>query len=125
MIQHKYGDVEFERRAFPRFTIHLPFAYEMAADLTGEGVTNNASVGGLQVYLPERLQVEDQLRFKMKLPEGHANQYIMGLARVVWIQESALPAPQKYKIGLSLLDISPQDMEILKYFEQIWLNQSS
>jgi c-di-GMP-binding flagellar brake protein YcgR len=122
-MMKKYGDVEFERRVFPRFIIHLPFSYEVE-NKKNEGITNNVSQGGVQVYLPEPVALHTVLNFKFALPEDNETQYIDATAKVIWIQRSVLPAPKKYKAGLVFIDISREGRKFLQWFEQLWLNQA-
>ena len=123
MNKKKYGDIEFERRVFPRFVIHLPFSYEVD-NKKNEGITNNASQGGLQVYLPEPVAINTVLRFKLLLPEGNEVQYVEAAAKVTWVQKSMLPEPKNYKVGLAFVDISQEGRKFLQWFEQLWLNQA-
>lgn len=123
MTEKKYGDVEFERRVFPRFVIHLPFAYEVD-NKKQEGITSNASQGGLQVYLPEPIALHTIVQFKLSLPEGNEAKYIDASAKVTWIQKSMLPPPKKYKVGLAFVDITQEGKKFLQWFEQLWLNQA-
>jgi PilZ domain-containing protein len=124
MPDSKIGDIEFERREFPRFVIHLPFSYELD-HIQGEGITSNASQGGVQVYLPDEVQESDLLRFKLVLPEGNGVRSVQATARVVWSHKSDLPAPKNFKAGLEFVDISDDGADFLKWFEQLWLNQGS
>jgi len=123
MSKPKYGDIEFERRVFPRFVIHLPFTYEIDSQSGGEGITNNASQGGLQVYLAERVKKNDILRFRLSLPDENAVQSIEVVARVIWFQKSMLPPPKNYKVGLEFVEISEEALNFLRWFEQLWLKQ--
>lgn len=126
MPESKYGEVEFERRVFPRFIIHLPFRYQVEDHTRyGEGVTQDASQGGLQIYVDDKLEIGKQLSLSLSLSEGKSVRTIQAKARVVWITETPQKAPKPYKAGLEFVDITAESLEFLKWFEQLWLNQGS
>lgn len=121
----KFGNLEFERRIFPRFTLHLPFSYELDTSVLGEGLTLNASQGGLQVYLPEKVKIGDVLRMKLSLAEKKQVRQVEVSARVAWVEKSPLGKTYQYRVGLQLTEMSPEAESFIKWFEQIWLEQSS
>ncbi|MEW6516462.1 MAG: PilZ domain-containing protein [candidate division FCPU426 bacterium] len=126
MTESKYGEVEFERRTFPRFVIHLPFRYQVDDHTRfGEGLTQDASRGGLQIYVSEKLDINQRLSLSLSLSEGKSVRTIQAHARVVWITENPPQAPKPFKAGLEFTDITPDSLEFLKWFEQLWLNQGS
>jgi len=120
----KFGEVEFERRAFPRFTLHVPFTYTLENNTSGVGVTDNASQGGLMGYLPEPVQPEDRIRMQITLTESARLHQVAALVRVVWIKKTLEEGARAYKIGLEFLEISSEDLNRLRGFEQIWLEQA-
>ncbi len=124
MPDDKYGEVEFERRVFPRFVIHLPFRYQKEDHPRfGDGVTHDASRGGLQIYLDEPMEVNQRLNLSLSISEGKSMRTIQAKARVVWIAENPKQVPKPYKAGLAFTDITPESLEFLTWFEQLWLNQ--
>jgi c-di-GMP-binding flagellar brake protein YcgR len=121
----KFGDIEFERRVFPRFTLRVPFTYQLESKATGQGVTGNASQGGLLAYLPERVQFEDRIRIKITLTEQKAVREVEALTRVAWVQETPGGVPHAFKLGLEFVEITAEALGHLKSFEQVWLEQGS
>lgn len=126
MTDPKFGEIKFERRVFPRFVIHLPVSYALEDNAaSGEGITNDASLGGLQIYVAEKFNLGDKVKIKLSLAEGKTVHTIQALARVVWIEENPSHDPKPYKMGLEFVDISAESLKHLKWFEQLWLNQAS
>lgn len=122
MEEAKFGNLEFERRIFPRFVIHLPFSYELNGQ-PGEGVTHDVSQGGVQAYLPESVAEGDLLRLQMVLSKSRKVKALSALAKVVWQQKSRLPAPKNYKVGLVFVEISDETLKFIRWFERLWLKQ--
>lgn len=147
----KFGDIEFERRVFPRFILHLPFTYQIEVNKEGDdggkppqrisleetgqtsstyqqppgtGITANASQGGLMVYLPEKVAVGDRIKVRLLLADqGNVND-IETVTEVRWVTKTTLGAPRLYKAGIRFLDITEESLTFLKWFEQLWLEQS-
>lgn len=143
-MSNKYGDIEFERRIFPRFVLHMPFSYKIMADNCLEGpevaavnqefdvldwnqmgVTVNASQGGLMLYLPEEVAIGQKIKISIAVSRKKKIKNIQTIVKVCWIKKTDLPAPRLYKIGVAFEDISKESLSFLKWFEHLWLRQSS
>lgn len=128
-----YGKVQFERRVFPRFQLEIPVTYQVLPHGGGavEGAagspasTGNISLGGLQLNLPEAVQVGDRLQIRMFLTDPTGPRRIEATGRVIWVQPAEGAAgPSLVKAGLAFDQIKPEDQVYLKQFEMLWLEQS-
>lgn len=143
-----FGDIEFERRVFPRFILHLPFSYQIdqavvdsgqqpvdtkdasviqegEGELKSIGLTENASQGGLLLYLPEQLPVGSRIKIMIALAEQGKVRNIEAKVRIKWIESTGMEAPRLYKAGVAFEAIEEDAETFLKWFEQLWLEQSS
>jgi hypothetical protein len=60
------GIAIFERRKQPRRRVELPFDYSPLVEREDHGGTlADANEGGLQVYVPEKLQIGDLFKIKI------------------------------------------------------------
>lgn len=121
-----FGNVEFERRVFPRFKIKLPITYQVEAKKTGQGEVANASEGGLMLTLNEPVMTGSRLRVHMQLSDAKVPRTIEMVGKVVWTKVLSEPGQKdQYQVGLAFEEISPQAMSYLKQFEALWLEQGS
>ncbi len=112
-----YGIVNFERRRFPRFTVDLPIEYRHEDSETRySGRALNASEGGLLVYLPEKVEIGDVLRFKLFFMLGHTLKAIETTVQAAWIDIHLGEGWGDYRTGVRFLDISSEDLLRLKEF---------
>jgi len=110
-----FGVANIERRRHPRFSIDLPIEYHhIHSPLGATGQTINASEGGLLVYLPERLELGQQLKMKLYISSGPDLHAIEMLAQVVWIDLHLGQEQGDYRTGVEFVDISPEHMQRLK-----------
>jgi c-di-GMP-binding flagellar brake protein YcgR len=117
----KYGKVEFERRAYPRFRMELPMIYEVQPEGPAKsGRTLNASQGGLAVNLPEPVAPGTRMSVRLHLSDPKAPQLLEIVGRVIWSEEIS-QQPAQYRIGLAFEDVTPDTLALLKRFERIWL----
>ncbi len=141
-----YGDMEFERRIFPRFTIHLPFSYHVQHPLAedpvsdGEevlnqsglqqgrgapqGMTANASQGGLMIYVQDNLPVGTRLKIKLTLAHRKQVKDVEVEVVVCWIAQANPGSAHRYQAGVKFLQISQENRSIIQWFEQLWLKQN-
>lgn len=54
-----------ERRKHPRFSMELPLDYRIEREDRFGGITANASIGGVLVYLPEPIVVGTSLKIEI------------------------------------------------------------
>ena len=111
------GIVNFERRRHPRISVDLPIEYSLVEDPSPsrKGRAANASEGGLLIYLPEQVQIEQVLKIKIffSIPKM---QEVKLSAEVAWIDTCIGEKPVEYRAGLKFQDISPEDREKLSSF---------
>lgn len=142
----KFGDMEFERRIFPRFTIHLPFSYQVRHPLMEEpvlsgedvleldnhnhgqmavqGMTVNASRGGLMIYMQDNIPVGTRLQIKLTLAHRKQVKDVVVEVVVRWIAQADPGSAYRYRAGVQFLDISEENRSIIQWFEQLWLKQN-
>ena len=111
----RYGTVNFEKRKHPRFSVDLPVEYSRA-DVSEGGRAENASEGGLLLYLPERIERGNQLRLKLFFTMGSELTAIETLVEVAWMDIHAEKGWGEYRTGVRFVEISTEDMGKLKTF---------
>jgi len=113
----RYGVANLERRRNPRFPIRLPIEYYRAnspINQTGQGL--DASEGGLQILLPEQMEIGQKLNMKLFFSSGSELNSIEVLAEVVWINTQLGEGEKLYRSGVRFINISPEGMTKLKNF---------
>ena len=79
------GIAIFERRKQPRQRVELLFDYSPLVEREDRGGTlADANEGGLQVYLPEKLQIGELFKIKIFAPVNSEVETIQAIAKVVW-----------------------------------------
>jgi len=113
----RYGIVNFERRKYPRFSVDLPIEYYAeSAETRLSGRTINVSEGGLLIYLPERVDIGENLRIRLYFPSGQDLSLVEMLVQVVWIDIHLGEEGEDYRSGVRFVDISAGDLVRLKKF---------
>src|SRR4030043_1332878 len=70
-IKARIGIANFERRTYPRFNIDLPIEYyQVNSSQSQGGRAGNISEGGLLIYLPENIDMGQQIRIKLFFSSG-------------------------------------------------------
>jgi c-di-GMP-binding flagellar brake protein YcgR len=112
----RYGTVNFEKRRHPRFNVDLPIEYARSDLVVNHGEALNVSEGGLLVYLPEKMEVGQHLSLKLFFSSGFEFNTIETLVQVVWMDIHLGEDWGDYRAGVKFVDISPRDLEKLKFF---------
>ena len=113
----RYGVANFERMAFPRFSVDLPVEYErLDSFIPGTGRTENVSAGGLLIYFPERMEIGQCLKLKLSFVSGRTLNTIEVVVEVVWVEVDYDRGWGEYRSGVKFVDILPDDMIKLKKF---------
>ena len=108
------GIAIFERRRQPRRRVELLFDYSPLVEREDRGGTlADANEGGLQVYLPERLQVGDLFKIKIFAPVNSEVETIQAIAKVVWASRTRMRSG-KYRYGLQLQSFFKGDLDKYK-----------
>jgi c-di-GMP-binding flagellar brake protein YcgR len=111
----RYGIANFERRTYRRFPISLPVEYYRAdSRINQSGQTIDASEGGLQILLPEQIEIGQNLKMKLFFSSEAKLNAIEMLVEVVWINPQLSEGEQHYRSGVRFINISPEDMTKLK-----------
>jgi c-di-GMP-binding flagellar brake protein YcgR len=111
------GIVNLERRKYPRFTIDLPIEYHRLDSSTRyTGRVLNASEGGLLLYLPEQMEMGQDLKIKLFFTSGVELNTVELLAQVVWTDIHLGKGWGDYRTGVKFIDISSENLNQLKNF---------
>jgi len=113
----RYGIANLERRKFPRFPIRLPIEYYRAnspINQTGEAL--DASEGGLQILLPEQMEIGQKLNLKIFFSSGSELNTIELLAEIAWINTQLGEGEKLYRSGVRFINVSPEGLAKLKNF---------
>jgi hypothetical protein len=104
------GIAIFERRKQPRRRVELPLDYSRLVEREDRGgILADANEGGLQVYLPEKLQIGDLFKIKIFAPVNSEVETIQALAKVVWASRTR-GRLGKYRYGLQLQSFYKGDL---------------
>jgi c-di-GMP-binding flagellar brake protein YcgR len=112
----RYGTVNFEKRKHPRFDVNLPIEYVRSDLVANRGEALNASEGGLLLYLPEKMEIEQHLLLKLFFSSGSELKTIETLVKVVWMDIHLGENRGDYRVGVKFVDISPGDLQKLRSF---------
>ena len=113
----RYAVANLERRKNARFPIRLPIEYYRAnSPINQTGQTVDASERGLQILLPEPLEIGQTLNMKLFFSSGSTLNSIEVLAEVAWINTQLGEGEKLYRSGVRFVNISPEGMTQLKDF---------
>jgi len=113
----RYAVANLERRRYPRFPIRLPIEYYRAnSPINQTGKALDASEAGLQVLLPELMEIGQKLNLKLFFSSGSELNTIEILAEVVWINPQLGEGEKLYRSGVRFINVSPEGMTKLKNF---------
>lgn len=111
-----YGLVNFERRRYPRFSIDLPIEYyRLTSSEKRQARVSNISEGGLMIYVPEKLEIGQQLRVKIFFLAEPNLTAMEVIGEVVWV-DLCLEEGNEYRSGLKFIEVSADDLRRLKNF---------
>jgi hypothetical protein len=106
-----------EKRKHPRFDVDLPIKYSRSSLFFKYARAVNASEGGLLLRLPEELGIGQQLSLKLFFPSCADSNIIETVVKVVWMDVRLRKDwAWDYQTGVRFVDISPENMAILKTF---------
>jgi c-di-GMP-binding flagellar brake protein YcgR len=103
-----------ERRKHPRFSMELPLDYRIEREDRYGGITTNASVGGVLVYLPEAIVVGTLLKVEILFAKGSELNSIKANAKVVWSDLAPKEIWGEYRYGLEFESFQEGDFQKLK-----------
>jgi len=120
-IKPCFGVINFERRKHPRFTIHLPVEYWPIDKPKSRPIKiGDISEGGLLLYLPDAVEVGENLRVKLFIGDLLDLKSIEALVEVAWRD---FPYENgEYRIGAKILAMSSADLRKLKTFLKTLVN---
>ena len=112
-----FGTVNFERRKHPRWSIDLPVEYGPIGSFKSRpGRTGDLSEGGLLLYLPEEMEVGQDLWVKLFMGGERELKSIEAKVQVVWKDFLGAEKNEFRRVGVKIVDISPEDMGKLENF---------
>jgi c-di-GMP-binding flagellar brake protein YcgR len=113
----RYAVANLERRRNPRFPIRLPIEYYRAnSPINQTGQALDASEDGIQILLPEQMEIGQKLNMKLFFSSGPELNSIEVLAEVVWTNTQLGEGERLYRSGVRFINISPEGMIKLKNF---------
>jgi c-di-GMP-binding flagellar brake protein YcgR len=113
----RYAVANLERRRNPRFPIRLAIEYSRASSPISQiGQTVDASEGGLQVLLPEPMEIGQKLNMKLFFSSGSKLNSVEVLAEVVWINTQLGEDEKLFRSGVRFINVSREGMTELKDF---------
>jgi hypothetical protein len=112
----RYGIVNFEKRRHPRFNVDLPVEYAGSSVFVKHDRAINISLGGLLLYLPERVEIGQHLALKLFFPSGTALETLETLVQVAWTDISLAEDWGDYRTGVCFVDISSENLGKLMNF---------
>jgi c-di-GMP-binding flagellar brake protein YcgR len=115
-VKSRYGTVNFEKRKHPRFDVNLPVEYARSDLVSSRGEAVNASEGGLLLYLPERMEIDQHLSLKLFFSSESELKTIETLVKVVWMDIHIGENRGDYRAGVKFVEISPGDLQKLRSF---------
>ncbi len=111
------GLVNFERREHPRFSIDLLAEYcSTNNSKSSPGRAVDIGEGGVLLYLPEEIEVGQNLRVKIFIATGLELKSIEAVTQVVWKDFHLGKEGRYHRTGVKFVNISPEDMDKLKNF---------
>jgi len=113
----RYAVANLERKMNPRFPIRLAVEYSRTnSPINQTGHTVDASEGGLQILLPEPMEIGQKLNMKLFFSSGSKMNSIEVLAEVVWINTQLGEGEKLFRSGVRFINISREGMTQLKDF---------
>lgn len=117
--ESRFGMVNLERRKYPRVVVDLPIEYlRIDSSVSYTARAQNASEGGLLLYLPEQMVIGQELKIKLFFTSGVELNTIEMLAQVAWTDIHLGQGRGDYRAGVRFIDISSENLEKLKNFLQ-------
>ena len=103
-----------ERRAHPRYVLELPIHYSMMDGQERWGIAEDASEGGLLVYLHEFIEKGSLLKLEIFSPRGSELNAIKAMAKVAWSDSVANKPWEEYRHGLAFQAFQKESLDKLR-----------
>lgn len=99
--EQKKGTSSIDKRKHSRFFIELPLDYSRKGKKTDfGGMVQNASEGGMLVYLPEKIEVGETVKVEIYFPKGLELNTVEGTAKIVWADLAGKESWREHRYGL-------------------------
>ena len=120
------GPFNLQRRKHPRFSIDLPAKYwPINIPQSCSSRTENISEGGVLLYLPEKIEVGQNIGVKILISTGFECESIEALGQAAWSDSQSAKEEYPYRTGVKFVDISAENMKRLKGFLDAQMNLGS
>jgi len=110
-----------ERRQFPRLPASVVDYARIEVSIDGStkektSFAKDVSVGGVCIFISEKVEIGDLLSLKIYLPEHKRS--IDAVGRVAWVKKSPLlnPKDEHYDVGVQLVKIEESEREKLQEY---------
>ena len=111
----KGGIFLVERRKHPRISVALPFDYSpVEEEGSFRGIAEDASEGGLLVYLLEKVEIGAFLKVEIFFSRGTELATIQAIAKVVWCDLATRENWAEYQYGIQFQSFFKGDLNRLK-----------
>lgn len=108
------GASKKERRKAPRFYFKLPMNYYRSRNKDNfGGIVGNASEGGVQVHLPEKLQTGELLKIEILFAKGWELKTVQGIAKIIWSDLAVRRSRKIHRYGLQFQVINKKNIRKL------------
>jgi hypothetical protein len=111
-----YGNLNFEKRRYPRFSVDLPMEYTRKDLVVKQGRVINASEGGLLANFPEQMEIGQHLRLKLFFTCDSELTMMEIMNQVVRMDVPMGKSWGDYRTGVKFVDISLENRCTLKMF---------
>jgi len=109
------GVTKKERRKSPRFLFKLPMNYSRPRNKDNYGgIVGNASEGGIQVYLPEKLNTGEVLKIEILFAKGWELKTVRGIAKIIWSDLAIRKSRKVYRYGLQFQLFNKNNIQKLR-----------
>jgi len=117
LTEKSLTSVTSEKRKYPRFSVDLPIKYGRTNLFLKYARAVNASQGGLLLHLPEEIGIGQRLALKLFFPFDSELNTMKASVQVVWMDiHMRKDWAWDYQTGVRFLEISSEDMTVLKNF---------
>ena len=104
-----------ERRKYPRFHFKLPMNYSRPNNQDNYGgIVGNASEGGIEVHLPDKLNTGEVLKIEILFAKGWELKTVRGIAKIIWSDLALRKSKKVHRYGLKFQLFNKRNLQRLK-----------
>ncbi|MBI4618571.1 MAG: PilZ domain-containing protein [Desulfobacterales bacterium] len=98
-----------DKRLSKRLHVPLPVKYTLFKGSNGKVITNDISITGICLLLPQKLDIGTELTLTIQMPRRSRETVVYG--KVAWQQKSEELTKEGYITGMSFSKADPLDVE--------------